>query len=62
MDNSNLIIYEPTNDGESEVTANTYNYMTDSTMNNNIGIFHEEITLNPDDDQLAEYCGNFTFR
>ncbi|EDW13886.1 lutropin-choriogonadotropic hormone receptor [Drosophila mojavensis] len=44
-----------------ESTPNTYAYMADSTLNN-IGIFHEEITINPDDDQLAEYCGNFTFR
>ncbi|KAH8310852.1 hypothetical protein KR044_003241, partial [Drosophila immigrans] len=42
-------------------TPNAYNYMSDSTMIN-IGVFHEQITLNPEDDQLAEYCGNFTFR
>ncbi|XP_060648906.1 lutropin-choriogonadotropic hormone receptor isoform X1 [Drosophila nasuta] len=47
----------PLNDG----TPNSYNYLTDSTMIN-IGVFHEQITLNPEDDQLAEYCGNFTFR
>ncbi|KAH8359768.1 hypothetical protein KR093_008711, partial [Drosophila rubida] len=47
----------PLNDG----TPNSYNYMTDATMIN-IGVFHEQITLNPEDDQLAEYCGNFTFR
>ncbi|XP_064556461.1 lutropin-choriogonadotropic hormone receptor isoform X2 [Drosophila montana] len=44
-----------------DTASNSYDYMADSTMNN-IGIFHEQITINPDDDQLAEYCGNFTFR
>ncbi|KRF79137.1 lutropin-choriogonadotropic hormone receptor isoform X2 [Drosophila virilis] len=44
-----------------DAASNSYDYMADSTMNN-IGIFHEQITINPDDNQLAEYCGNFTFR
>ncbi|KAM8706016.1 hypothetical protein ACLKA7_010328 [Drosophila subpalustris] len=56
-----LDINDHTDDPSSEDKPNAYNYLTDSTMNN-IGVFHEEITLNPEDDQLAEYCGNFTFR
>ncbi|XP_001964371.3 lutropin-choriogonadotropic hormone receptor isoform X1 [Drosophila ananassae] len=35
-------------------------YMADAAMN--LGYFHEEITINPDDEQFAEFCGNFTFR
>ncbi|KAH8340697.1 hypothetical protein KR059_004551 [Drosophila kikkawai] len=45
-----------------EITPYPYasvDYMADST---NLGYFHEQITINPDDDQSAEFCGNFTFR
>lgn len=52
-----LILNDNTDDPLSEETPNSYNFLTD-----NIGVFHEEITLNPEDDQLAEYCGNFTFK
>ncbi|XP_026851242.1 lutropin-choriogonadotropic hormone receptor isoform X3 [Drosophila persimilis] len=38
----------------------SFDYMADTTIN--LGQFHEQITLNPDDEQSAEYCGNFTFR
>ncbi|XP_034138262.1 lutropin-choriogonadotropic hormone receptor isoform X2 [Drosophila guanche] len=38
----------------------SFDYMADTTIN--LGQFHEQITINPDDGQSAEYCGNFTFR
>ncbi|XP_020813515.1 lutropin-choriogonadotropic hormone receptor isoform X2 [Drosophila serrata] len=50
---------------EPSMTENTpfpiasIDYMADST---NLGYFHEQITINPDDKQSAEFCGNFTFR
>ncbi|KAH8244034.1 hypothetical protein KR032_012469 [Drosophila birchii] len=51
-----------TDSSVTEITPFPYasvDYMADST---NLGYFHEQITINPDDDQSAEFCGNFTFR
>ncbi|XP_023035497.1 follicle-stimulating hormone receptor [Drosophila willistoni] len=55
--------YNATEDTENEVLANPFepvDYMSDSSMN--IGVFHDSITINREDDQLDVYCGNFTFR
>ncbi|ALC46684.1 Lgr1, partial [Drosophila busckii] len=41
-----------------EFSAIADDYMGDA----NVGIFHEEITINRADEELAEYCGNFTLR
>ncbi|XP_054745643.1 thyrotropin receptor [Anastrepha obliqua] len=53
------------NENETETEESDYppveDYISES-MIKEIGIFHEEITINPDVIQLDEYCGNFTFR
>ncbi|XP_036342565.1 lutropin-choriogonadotropic hormone receptor-like [Rhagoletis pomonella] len=52
-------------ENETETEESDYfageDYMSESIIKE-IGIFHEEITINPDVIQLDEYCGNFTFR
>ncbi|XP_032596381.1 lutropin-choriogonadotropic hormone receptor isoform X2 [Drosophila grimshawi] len=53
--NNNELIDSP------EALPNMDDYMADATMNN-LGVFHTEITINPDDNQMTEFCGNFTFR
>lgn len=36
-------------------------YMSDS-MIKEIGTFHDEIEIDPNESQVDEYCGNFTYR
>ncbi|XP_030376013.1 lutropin-choriogonadotropic hormone receptor [Scaptodrosophila lebanonensis] len=59
-DDSLLLVHTDV-DVAKEFPLSSYDYMSGATLNN-IGVFHEEITINPEDEQLAEYCGNFTIR
>ncbi|XP_067644022.1 lutropin-choriogonadotropic hormone receptor isoform X2 [Eurosta solidaginis] len=55
------------NDEENETATEQSDYLAEEgylseSVIKEIGIFHEEITINPDTIQLDEYCGNLTFR
>ncbi|XP_037956397.1 follicle-stimulating hormone receptor isoform X2 [Teleopsis dalmanni] len=59
--NSDLIVNNESKSTDDADYIDGGDYMSES-MIKEIGIFHEEITIDPDESQLDEYCGNFTFR